>query len=342
MTVLNVAIIGSDELSREIAKHSDSRDVDTYVHKEAHEGGCRIISLIRPVKFPERLRPLLSALNAARAGIIEVKTVDSTIGEALIAFASAGIEEGIVVINPPSGEWVDEEQIIMLLKQAGLNWKIIPPDGIELRSELFSIMDKLKSSLAESEVSPLVVPIDQNFNVKGIGLVAIGYVQSGRVAVHDEILILPSGGGGIAKSLQVMDDDVEVASAGDRVGIALRNAKEELLSASSIIVHPPVDEKNTSDGKNLAIIAHENTTFKLIKSPFQKRELSKGDVVHVAVDLQFIVGRVESVADDMISVKWDSPLYIRSNSPPPALICQLDFKPRIMGQAIDFTVNSDS
>ena len=70
MTVLNVAIIGSDELSREIAKHSDSRDVDTYVHKEAHEGGYRIISLISPVKFPERLRPLPSALNAARAGII--------------------------------------------------------------------------------------------------------------------------------------------------------------------------------------------------------------------------------------------------------------------------------
>ena len=34
MVVLNIAVIASDELARNIAKPADQRDVHTYVHKE--------------------------------------------------------------------------------------------------------------------------------------------------------------------------------------------------------------------------------------------------------------------------------------------------------------------
>ena len=337
MTVLNVAMVGSDDLAREIAKPSDNRDVDTYVHKEPHEDGYRILSLIRPAKFPERLQPLLSALNAAKAGILEVKAIDAALGEALVAFASAGIEHGIVVVNPPAGEWVDTEQVKVFLQQAGLDWQFIASDGIELRKALFAIMDEVLDSLKSAEEAQLVIPIDQHFNVKGIGLVAIGYVQSGRLSVHDEVMILPAGGGASTKSLQVMDDDVTEATAGDRVGIALRNAKEEHLTSASIIVHPAVDDKRAGGQTPLALFGCDKTSFKLQKSRFQKRELSVGDIVHIAVDLQFVVGRIEVIEGDLVTVGWDSALFIRRDSPPPALLCQLDNKPRIMGQATDFT-----
>ena len=73
----------------------------------------------------------------------------------------------------------------------------------------------------------MVVPIDQHFNVKGIGLVAIGYVQSGSVSVHDELHLCLQKVLALSRVFEVMDDDVEQAVAGDRVGIALRNTKEE-------------------------------------------------------------------------------------------------------------------
>ena len=333
MTVLNVAMVGSDELAREIAKPSDNRDVDTYVHKEPHADGYRILSLIRPAKFPEKLRPLLSALNAAKAGIIEVKSVDASLGEALIAFSSAGIKHGLIIINPPSGEWVDESQVKMLMKQVGLEWNTASTDPIELRASLYGIMDAVETDLKAAESAPLVIPIDQYFNVKGIGLVAIGYVQSGRLSVHDEVTILPAGGSGNTKSLQGMDDDVECATAGDRVGIALRNAKEEHLSSSSIIVHPAVDDKKTGENRPLAIIGHVKSTFTIAKSPFQKRSLAVSDVIHIAVDLQFVVGRIVNIDDNEVTVEWDSPVYIRRQEPSNALICQLDNKPRIVGRA---------
>ena len=335
MPVLNIAMVGSDELARELAKPTDQRDVHTYVHKENVDGQARILSLIRPAKYPERLRPLLNALSAARAGLIEVTAIDATLGEALVAFSSAGIEHGVAVIAPPQGEWIDEDMVRTLFKQAGLTgWTFEQADGIELRNAFFLIMDNVAELLASIEKQPLVVPIDQHFNVKGIGLVAIGYVQSGVVSVHDEVTMLPNGGTGSVKSLQVMDDDVQRAGAGDRVGIALRNAKEESLSGTCLIVHPEIEDKKTNTFRPLALEAHIVSSMTLTVSPFQKKQLEVGDVVHASIDVQFNVGRVESVQEGDFSVRWETPLLQRIDDAPPVLIAQLDSKPRIMGSAL--------
>ena len=80
--------------------------------------------------------------------------------------------------------------------------------------------------------------VDQAFTVKGVGLVAIGHVQSGKVNKHDELILAGSEGNAIARSLQVMDLDVDVANVGDRVGLAMRTAgpfREDLLGKGSIL-----------------------------------------------------------------------------------------------------------
>ena len=335
MPVLNIAMVGSDDLAREIAKPTDQRDVHTYVHKEAGSDGPRILSLIRPAKYPERLRPFLNALSAARVGIIEVTAVDATLGEALVAFASSSLPHGIAIINPPEGEWVDEDQVKMLFTQAGLGgWTFAKGDGIELRKKLYDLMDAISDELKASAEAPLVIPVDQHFNVKGIGLVAIGYVQSGTVNVHDELVLLPANGAGSAKSLQVMDDDVQAARAGDRVGLALRNAKEDHLGSGTLLVRPAVEDKKTNTTIPLAVVAHHRSKLDLTRSPFQKRVLTEGDVIHASVDLQFVVGRVASVDGSTAIVAWENPLFIRRENPEPTLIAQLDSKPRIMGSAL--------
>ena len=72
MAVLNVAFIGSESLAKKIAKKGDVRDIESYVYKEVRDGEIKIISLLRPLKHPEKIRPLLSVLNVAKAGIIEI------------------------------------------------------------------------------------------------------------------------------------------------------------------------------------------------------------------------------------------------------------------------------
>ncbi|MDP6906511.1 MAG: hypothetical protein QF440_03745 [Candidatus Thalassarchaeaceae archaeon] len=327
MPVLNVAFIGSEEFAKSLGKKGDVRDVESFVHKETKDDDAHILSFIRPLRHPERLRPLLSVLNVAKAGIVEITKVDAALGEILVAFGSAGIQHGHVIISPEEGGWVDSEQVKLILNQAKLdNWTIhdSKPDEHELRTSLFELMDLLSSEREIDESSPLVIPVDQHFNVKGVGLVAIGYVQSGTISKHDEIVVLPVKENGIARSLQVMDDDVNQSKTGDRVGVALRNLREEALHRGCILTH------NDSE----ALEKHNNSSFCLTLAPFQKRKLEKGDVIHGAVDLQFIVGRIVSANENKLMVEWEQPLWIRKLDPEPLIIVQLDAgNMRIMGVA---------
>ena len=323
MPVLNVAFVGSEELARKLAKSNDVRDIESYVYKEDREGETCVLSLLRPLRHPERLRPLLSVLNVAEVGVVEINNVDAALGEILVSFGAAGVGRGMAIINPSEGNWVDSEQVNMILSQAGLEtWKLYEsvPESHDIREELYQHMDVIGSKINSTK---MVLPVDQHFNVKGVGLVAIGYVQSGTVSKHDEVLILPANETGVVRSLQVMDDDVDSAVTGDRVGVALRNLREEALHRGCMIIHP----------ESQSLIRHDNSKIKMKNAPFQKRQLANEDVIHAAVDLQFVVGRIKQVDGEIISVEWESPLWIRAEGSPEILITQLDAMPmRIIGR----------
>ncbi|MGB1858486.1 MAG: EF-Tu/IF-2/RF-3 family GTPase [Candidatus Thalassarchaeaceae archaeon] len=323
MAVLNVAFIGSESLAKKIAKKGDVRDIESYVYKEERDGEFKIISLLRPLKHPEKIRPLLSVLNVAKAGIIEISKIDSATGEICVSFGCAGINNGLIIINSQDGDWIDPDQVRIILEQSGLgNWKLYEqvPDEHIIREDLFSLMEK-----KEIDDSSLILPVDQFFNVKGVGLVAIGYVQSGIVSKHDTIQVLPADENGIVRSLQVMDDDVENAISGDRVGLAIRNLREEALHRGCMIVHA---ESNV-------LVKNLSSTFAIDKAPFQKRILQVGDVIHAAVDMQFVVGRIKIIDQENVTVDWDIPLWTRKNNSPKIIITQLDATPmRIIGTTV--------
>ena len=324
MSVLNVALVGSDELARKLGKKGDSRDIDSYVHKETRDGEIRVISILRPLKFPDSIRPLLSVLDVARAGLLEISELSASSGEAMVALGCAGISRGKAIISSKDGSWVDPDQVRVMLDQAGLSeWGIVDGEVDEhsLRSYLFQLQDDLGST-GDSSYSPLILPVDQHFNVKGVGLVAIGYVQSGSIRKHDDVVILPADDIGVVRSLQVMDDDVEEAIEGDRVGVALRNLREQSLHRGCMICVP--DQRG--------LVGQDVSVFEITPAPFQKKELAVGEVVHASSDLQFNVGRVSSVEGNSITITWESPFWIRADGGSTILIVQLDATPmRIIG-----------
>ena len=324
MPVLNVAVLATESLLRTLGKISDSRDVESYVYKEGDGAGRRILSMIRPLKHPESLRPLLSTLNVAESGIIEVREINAAIGEAMVAYSSSKVDNGHIIINPKEGEWIDPEKLSLIRNQAGLESWIIHdslPDPHDIRSEL---LNRVRIDTEEDE--EVLVSIDQHFIVRGIGLVGIGYVRSGIIRKHDSVEIYPGGSVGVVRSLQVMDDDVDFAVSGDRVGIALRGVQDNILDKGSQIV---------SVGSKL-LTRMEKSVMKVNISVFQKNALKVGDIVHMSCDLQFIVGRVESVNEDSVVVAWDRPIDVRTSSKKPPLLIQLDAGPmRIIGAITD-------
>lgn len=322
MSVLNILFVGTDEVARSIAKKSDSRDVDNYIYKDLKEDGAfSTISILRPNNYPEKPKPFFTSLTVSDFGIIEVGKVDGTFGEAIVSMACAGIENGFVIINPIEGEWVDEAQVKGLLDQAGLeNWEFIDNDGMIIREKLISILNKIEPN----NENGFVVAVDQAFTVKGVGLVAVGHVQSGKVNKHDSVVFAGSEGNAIARSLQVMDLDVEIANIGDRVGLALRTTggfREDLIGKGSILA---------DSDKRFEVQTKSN--FELNKATFQKNVLVVGDVVHFCSDLQFIVGRITEINENA-HIEWDFPIVLNKNSKRNPLIVQLEATPRIMGFA---------
>jgi len=321
MSVLNVALISTEEFARNLGKRGDVRDIESYIFKENRDGKTFSLSFLRPLKHPESIRPLLSVLDVAKAGVIEVNRIDAHFGEIVVAFGCSDIDLGFVIIDSNSDEWIDPEKVRVILDQAGLNsWKIYDENlkNHELREYLFS-------EIGINDIqqkSPLIIPVDQSFNVKGVGLVAIGYVQSGLITKFDDIEIFPSKITGVVKSLQVMDDNVETAFTGDRVGIALRNTKTQIIQKGSIITN--LDSK--------ALEPKEKSDLILDLAPFQKKTLMEGDIIHASSNLQFIVGRIVSVEKNKFSIKWDSPIWIRADGKSRITIVQLDAVPmRIIG-----------
>ena len=189
-----------------------------------------------------------------------------------------------------------------------------------IREKLIEVLNQIKPN----DDDGFVVAVDQAFTVKGVGLVAIGHVQSGKVNKHDELILAGSEGNAIARSLQVMDLDVDVANVGDRVGLAMRTAgpfREDLLGKGSILADS--DERFAVESKS---------KFELDKVVFQKNDLAKGDVVHLCCDLQFVVGRISEVSD-CVHIDWDFPIVLNKSSVRKPLIVQLEANPRIMGFA---------
>ena len=320
MSVLNILFVGSDDVARSIAKKSDSRDVDNYIYKDLKEDSSfSTISILRPNNYPEKPKPFFTALTVSDFGIIEVGKVDATFGEIIVSMSCAGIKDGLIIINPSEGEWVDDNQVKALLQQAGLpNWEFVENDGVIIREKLIGVLNKIEPN----DDDGFVVAVDQAFTVKGVGLVAVGHVQSGKVNKHDDIIFAGSEGNAIARSLQVMDLDVDVANLGDRVGLALRTAgafREDLLGKGSIL----------ADSENRFEI-QANSKFKLNKTAFQKNDLAVGDVVHFCSDLQFVVGRITENNEEL-KIEWDFPIVLNKSSQRNPLIVQLEAKPRIMG-----------
>ena len=119
-----------------------------------------------------------------------------------------------------------------------------------------------------------------------------------------------------------MDDDVNEASSGDRVGVALRGVDEDDIGKGSVIVIKESD----------VLVEVISTVSKLKEAPFQRRPVMIGDIVHASTNMQFKVGRVIAIQGSMISIEWESPLVIRKDGRGVVILVQLDAVPmRILG-----------
>ena len=144
-----------------------------------------------------------------------------------------------------------------------------------------------------------LVYVDRVFTVKGVGTVALGFVLSGRVSIHDQLRPIPGPSGVRAdvKGIQINDVDFESAGRGIRVGLALRGVTPEALEKSHWL----------DDG---SFATSSSPTFEASKSPFYRPDITSREL-HVQLPGEMAPARLETAGSGTVTARmpWEVPLW---------------------------------
>lgn len=283
MRSVNFVVLGEQTIANDFGKKGTVTDLTVYDRKESDI----IRTWVVPNGFPEKIQPLLQAINIAEYVIFYVASLDRYTGEQIIALDMLNKKNGILSHSYE----VDENRLHSMIKGTVLqNYKKI--DSPNIKEELV----KLPSV---SNDGPAQIVIDHSFDVKGVGTVVLGKVLQGTINQYDNLKHLPSGTDVMVKSIQMHDDDVKQAVCPARVGLSLKGIKPDEVGRGDII---------TSD-ESFEIKSELEIDFK--QSPFYKGEISENQMCLVSIGLQVKAAKFSSISP--VKLILDKPVVCRKN-----------------------------
>jgi selenocysteine-specific elongation factor len=152
-----------------------------------------------------------------------------------------GVSTGVVAIT--KADAVDGARLAAALEEArelGFSHPVAVSakrgDGLEeLRAALAHEAGALEP---RPSAGPTRLFVDRAFTLRGIGTVATGTLWSGSIRAGDELAAEPADLRVRVRSVQVHDEDVAVAEAGQRVAVALPRVSPRQLPRGTALVEP--------------------------------------------------------------------------------------------------------
>jgi selenocysteine-specific elongation factor len=151
-----------------------------------------------------------------------------------------GVERGVVAVT--KADAVDADTLELALAEAQ---ELVPQaEVVAVSAKTGAGLDELRGALARAAAesprddAPTRLYVDRAFTLRGIGTVATGTLWSGRIAAGDTLRVEPGGRDVRVRSVQVHDEDVEIAEAGQRVAVALPGVERRELARGDALVQP--------------------------------------------------------------------------------------------------------
>jgi len=257
-----VGVFGTDaeaksRLASSLAKKSESEGIAVY-HRT--DNGKKI-SLLDDPAFPGRIQGYSRIASLADYAFYlfpnsgRLATPD---GELAVLLESLSVPGRVVILDQSS----DSEGA-----RNSLRGTAVGEYPVEKRILSSTALDLAGIESRANDSRGTLVYLDRVFSVKGVGTVALGFVLSGTVSVHDQLRPLPGPAGASidVKSIQVNDQDFESSGRGIRIGLSLRGVEADELAKCHWL-----DDGTTSLSDQLMI------DFR--KSPFYKQEVAGRDL----------------------------------------------------------------
>jgi selenocysteine-specific elongation factor len=160
--------------------------------------------------------------------------------EHLAVLRLLGVEQGVVAVT--KADAVDEETLELALDEAR---ELVPgAEVLPVSAKTGAGLGELRAALARLPVEergangPARLYVDRVFSLAGAGTIATGTLWSGSIAPGDTLRVEPSGRDVRVRSVQVHDDAVERAAAGQRVAVNLPQLERRELARGDALVTP--------------------------------------------------------------------------------------------------------
>jgi selenocysteine-specific elongation factor len=162
--------------------------------------------------------------------------------EHLAVLRLLGVETGVVAVT--KADAVDADTLALAVAEAA---ELVPgAEVVAVSAKTGEGLDELRAALARaaaratrpSRFEATRLWIDRAFTLRGIGTVVTGTLWSGSVAPGDVLRLEPGGRTVRARSVQVHDEAVEAAEAGQRVAVNLPGIERDDLHRGQALVEP--------------------------------------------------------------------------------------------------------
>ncbi len=235
MNSLTVSVIGpyrsgkSTLVNKLQQRKGAEEDVSFFFFKY---GGKNVTLIDTPgdMDNPTTLASVLTLSDSIIFCVSPENGVNLQVGEQIIMASSIGIKHGLICITKAdisTSEEISklEKQLSAIIKGTSMeNFEITVID-INNDQSMADIRAKISSFpyYSENIEKPFKIFIDHAFESKGMS-VAVGTMPTGRIGIHSEGVIAPAP---FTKdisinSIQINQEDMQSAEAGDRVGVAIK------------------------------------------------------------------------------------------------------------------------
>jgi len=160
--------------------------------------------------------------------------------EHLAVLRLLGVDRGVVAVT--KADAVDEETLELAVEEAR---ELVPgAEVVAVSAKTGAGLAELRAALARVDVEGRDVStaarldVDRVFSLAGVGTVATGTLRSGAIAAGDELRVEPSGRTVRVRSVQVHDEAVARAEAGQRVALGLPALERTELARGDTLVAP--------------------------------------------------------------------------------------------------------
>ncbi len=160
--------------------------------------------------------------------------------EHLAVLRVLGVDRGVVAVT--KADAVDDETLELAIEEAR---ELVPgAEVVAVSAKTGAGLDELRAALARVTVTQRDVEratrlyVDRVFTLHGVGTIATGTLWSGAITAGDLLRVEPGGRIVRVRSVQVHDEPVVTAQAGQRVAVNLPTIERHELKRGDALVEP--------------------------------------------------------------------------------------------------------